>query len=253
MRILTGLIAVTGLIAAQPDAHPHALATRAKDLVLQPAGRLEAESLLKQAVSLWEKQGAKSDDYAEALDLLAMALNPALAKDKAALEAQVEPLARKALELRQQNANTRNSDLALALEIEALVLEELGRVEESREPKSKARALRDQIIIAMQPPAEETMTNSTHMGAGVNPPQLMARDEPHMTFAASVLKLQPEVLTEVIIGTDGVIHQIEIFRPAGFGLDENAVAALMQWRFKPAEKNGKPVPVEGNLKLRFLP
>ncbi len=253
MRLFPGLIAAIGLIAAQPEADPRTFLARAKALVLQPAGRTEAESLLKQAVALWEKQGAKSDDYAEALDLLAMTLNPALAKNKEALEAQVEPLARKALDLRQQNANTRSSDLALALEIEALVLEELGRVEESREPKSKARALRDQSIIAMQPPAEETMTNSTHMGAGVSPPQLMARGEPELTFAARVLNLHPEVLAEVIIGRDGVIHQIEIFKPAGFGLDENAVAALMQWRFKPAEKNGKPVPVEGNLKLQFLP
>ena len=129
----------------------------------------------------------------------------------------------------------------------------MGRIDDSRDPKAKARALRDQIIAAMLPPIDDPTANPLHIGGAVKPPLLLARTDPHTTLPARILLLQPEVLAEVVIATDGLMHQIEIFQPAGFGLDESAVRALMQWRFKPAEKNGVPVAVEGNIKLRFVP
>ncbi|MBV8817641.1 MAG: TonB family protein, partial [Acidobacteriaceae bacterium] len=93
-----------------------------------------------------------------------------------------------------------------------------------------------------------------HLGnPGLQPPLLMARSEATLTFEARVLGLKPDVLAELIIGSDGMVHNVEIYRPAGFGLDENAVAALMKWRFRPAEKDGRPIAVEGNLRLKFLP
>jgi TonB family protein len=244
---------VAGSAAAQPAPDPSALLQRAREVVLQPGGRAEAESLLVQATAIWEKKQSRSPDYAEALDLLVMTINPTFAKNKEVLDARVEPLARKALELRQQDNEAKSADLALALELEALVLEELGRIDDSRDPKSKARALRDQIIIAMQLP-EDGARPPDHLGnPGIRPPLLISRAEPERTFAARVLQLQPEVMAEIVIGSSGVVTHVEMYKPAGFGLDENAAAAIMKWRFKAAERDGMPIPVEGNLKMRFLP
>lgn len=240
-------------MAADMAGDPHELSQRARHLLEADGSRDQAEAMLANAVAIWEKRGAKSDDYAQALLLLGMARNPALAKNKDALETQVEPLARKAVELRQANPDTKVSDMALALEFDALVLEELGRIDDSRDPKAKARALRDGIIVAMQPPADSAVRGSFHMGVEVKRPALIAMTEPHLTFYARLLQLKPQVIFECIVGTDGLLHNIEVFKPAGFGLDENAVQALMQWRLRPAQKNGAIVPVEITYRLDFEP
>jgi TonB family protein len=245
--ITTFSLLFSSLLAGQT-----ALLHKAKALLEQPSGRQEAEALLTEAAHQYEKQGSKTDEAAEAMVLLGMVRNPALAKNKEALESQVEPLARKALEIRRNNPDTKAADLALTLEFDALVLEELGRIDDSRDPKAKAREIRDQIMAAMQPPQDD-LASPVHIGGAVKPPMLMARSEPHLTFYARVLMLQPEVMAELVIGADGNITHVEMFKPAGFGLDESALQALMQWRFKPAQKGGMPVAVEGNLKLRFQP
>jgi TonB family protein len=48
-------------------------------------------------------------------------------------------------------------------------------------------------------------------------------------------------LYRVVVGSDGVPQQIAVERPIGFGLDENAVAALRKASFQPAIKGGQPV------------
>ncbi|HWG20821.1 MAG TPA: energy transducer TonB [Terracidiphilus sp.] len=55
----------------------------------------------------------------------------------------------------------------------------------------------------------------------------------------------------VVVGVDGRPKEIAVGRPIGFGLDENAVAAIRQALFQPARKDGKPVPVELDLVVNF--
>lgn len=55
----------------------------------------------------------------------------------------------------------------------------------------------------------------------------------------------------VVVGADGKPQQIAVGRPIGFGLDENAVAALRKATFEPARKDGKPVPVLLDVVVEF--
>lgn len=58
-------------------------------------------------------------------------------------------------------------------------------------------------------------------------------------------------LYRAVIGADGRPRQIAVARPIGFGLDENAVAAIRNARFQPAMKDGKAVPVLLDLVVQF--
>jgi hypothetical protein len=40
-------------------------------------------------------------------------------------------------------------------------------------------------------------------------------------------------------------------KPLGYGLSEKAIEAVMKYRFKPAMKDGKPVPVRVNIEVYF--
>ena len=44
---------------------------------------------------------------------------------------------------------------------------------------------------------------------------------------------------------------MRVIRGIGLGLDEKAVEAVRQYKFKPAMKNGQPVTVEMNVEVNF--
>jgi protein TonB len=50
---------------------------------------------------------------------------------------------------------------------------------------------------------------------------------------------------------DGRLHNIRLVRSLGLGLDEQAVEAVRQWRFRPGFKDGQAVIVEALITVRF--
>ncbi len=55
----------------------------------------------------------------------------------------------------------------------------------------------------------------------------------------------------VVVKPDGTVGEIVVSRPIGFGLDENAVAAIRMAKFAPAILYGKPVAVMLDLDVQF--
>ncbi len=58
-------------------------------------------------------------------------------------------------------------------------------------------------------------------------------------------------LYRAVIGADGKPGEIAVVRPIGFGLDENAVAAIRKASFQPAVKGGQPVAETLDLAVLF--
>ena len=56
-------------------------------------------------------------------------------------------------------------------------------------------------------------------------------------------KLQGVVLVSMVVDENGVPRDVVVTKPAGNGFDEAAIAAVRQWRFEPALRDGKPVAV----------
>ena len=50
---------------------------------------------------------------------------------------------------------------------------------------------------------------------------------------------------------DGLAHNIQVKRGLGLGLDEQAVLAVSQWKFRPGAKDGQPVTVAANIEVNF--
>jgi TonB family protein len=51
--------------------------------------------------------------------------------------------------------------------------------------------------------------------------------------------------------SSGRAVNMSVLKSMGLGLDENAMRAVNQWRFKPGEKDGKPVSVWVTIELAF--
>jgi len=87
--------------------------------------------------------------------------------------------------------------------------------------------------------------------AGVTAPTLTYGRNPEYSEAARRARLNGKVLLSLVVGPDGMPQDIKVTRPLGSGLDENAIDAVAQWRFRPGTKDGKPVAVAIDVEVMF--
>jgi len=86
---------------------------------------------------------------------------------------------------------------------------------------------------------------------GVTQPRPIYEPDPDYSDAARKAKYQGSVVLWLVVGADGLPHNIRVQRSLGMGLDEKAIAAVSTWRFQPATLNGQPVAVEVNVQVSF--
>ncbi len=89
------------------------------------------------------------------------------------------------------------------------------------------------------------------IGGGVSAPVLIFSVEPEFSEEARKAKVAGNVLVNLYVGTNGNPSHVRVIRGVGMGLDEKAVEAVRQYKFKPAMENGKPVLVELNVEVNF--
>ena len=90
-----------------------------------------------------------------------------------------------------------------------------------------------------------------HVGGDVKAPKPTFTPEPEFSEPARYEKFQGVVVVDLVVGTDGKVHNSKVVRALGLGLDEKAVTMIGTWRFDPAKLNGKPVAVEMNVEVAF--
>lgn len=71
------------------------------------------------------------------------------------------------------------------------------------------------------------------------PAEILSKPAPAYTEEARKLRVEGEVLLEVVLGASGQLRVLRVVRGLGHGLDENAIRAAEQIRFKPASQNGQ--------------
>jgi periplasmic protein TonB len=90
-----------------------------------------------------------------------------------------------------------------------------------------------------------------HVGGGVSAPQLVFAPDPEFSDEARRAKYQGVCVVSLIVDAQGMPQRVQVVRHLGMGLDEKAVEAVKQYKFKPAMLQGKPVPVEVNIEVNF--
>jgi TonB family protein len=64
-------------------------------------------------------------------------------------------------------------------------------------------------------------------------------------------KYQGTVVLWIVVDATGAVMDCRVVKPLGLGLDEKAVETVMTWKFKPAMRNGMPVPVRVMVEVPF--
>ena len=86
---------------------------------------------------------------------------------------------------------------------------------------------------------------------GATAPDAVFSPEPQYSQEAMAAKYQGNCVLALTVGSDGSPSEIHVSRSVGLGLDQEAIEALQTWRFKPATKDGKPVPVPMSVQVQF--
>ena len=85
----------------------------------------------------------------------------------------------------------------------------------------------------------------------VSAPHPTFTPEPEYSDEARRARVQGIVILNIVVDKKGTVSRVRIEEPLGMGIDEKAVEGVTHWRFKPATRNGEPVPVEMNIEVSF--
>jgi TonB family protein len=88
-------------------------------------------------------------------------------------------------------------------------------------------------------------------GNGVSGLAVVYKREAEYSKEARDARYNGEVALKLVIDSTGRPAQLRIVKMLGMGLDEKALEAVSQWRFKPATKDGHPVNVGAYVEVSF--
>jgi len=85
----------------------------------------------------------------------------------------------------------------------------------------------------------------------VRPPTVLRKIDPEYTEEARAAKIAGSVRLSIVVGADGLAHDINILSTPDQGLGMKAVEAVQQWKFNPGMKDGEPVAVKASVEVNF--
>lgn len=101
-------------------------------------------------------------------------------------------------------------------------------------------------------PGEAPKKTTTVVTPSALPVEILAKPNPIYTEEARKLRLEGDVLLEVLFpASGGPVQVIRVTRGLGHGLDEAAVRAAQQIRYKPAKRDGQPVDFPATVHIVF--
>jgi periplasmic protein TonB len=89
------------------------------------------------------------------------------------------------------------------------------------------------------------------IGGGVSAPVLIYSVDPEFSEEARKAKVAGHVMVALWVDEKGLPTHVRVVRGLGLGLDEKAIEAVKQYRFRPSMENGKPVMVHMNVDVMF--
>lgn len=91
------------------------------------------------------------------------------------------------------------------------------------------------------------------MSSNISGPAPLRKIDPKYPPALINERVEGEVVLYAVIRRDGSVDSIQLVRGIDEQLDANAMAALSQWKFRPATKQGVPVELEAIVHIPFHP
>jgi TonB family protein len=89
------------------------------------------------------------------------------------------------------------------------------------------------------------------VGGDVRAPKPTFKPDPPYTKEARKDKIQGKVDLSLVVDAEGNVAEARVVKALDPGLDQNALRTIRTWKFEPATRNGKPVPVRVTVEVEF--
>jgi periplasmic protein TonB len=86
---------------------------------------------------------------------------------------------------------------------------------------------------------------------GLTAPKVLYQIDPEFSEEARRAKHYGTVILVVDVDTTGRAVNFRVAKSLGLGLDEKAMEAVSRWKFRPAQKDGRPVVVPATIEVNF--
>jgi len=88
-------------------------------------------------------------------------------------------------------------------------------------------------------------------GPADNAPQILDKPRPEYTAEGRSMRIEGDVVVDLVFLANGSIQINKVVSGLGHGLDESAVRAAQQIKFKPAKREGEPVDFPARVRIEF--
>jgi TonB family protein len=187
--------------------------------------------------------GKEHPDVAESIVNLAVLYENQSRNEKA------ETYYRTALEIRERVLGATDLRTVETKEHFARLLHGMQQHKEASRLEQEARAVRAPLLTQIA--GDRVEMQSMPISEVNRPPELVERTEPEYTEEAFIGRMQGSVGIHIEIDTEGIPRNLQVVRPLGLGLDEEALTALKQWLFRPARKDGAAVACRVTYEINF--
>jgi protein TonB len=85
----------------------------------------------------------------------------------------------------------------------------------------------------------------------ITPPQLVYKVEPEFSEEARKAKYSGMVILAIEVDATGHARSFRVIQSPGLGLEQKAIDAVTQWRFRPGYQDGKPVVTGATVEVNF--
>ncbi len=119
--------------------------------------------------------------------------------------------------------------------------------------RGKVLALSLGLIASLGVAAQAQTQDPVGPGPGITNPTLVREQKPKYTSDALRARIQGIVEVEAVVLPDGTVGDVRVWKSLDktLGLDAEAVAAARLFLFRPALKDGKPIPFKVIIQLEF--
>jgi TonB family protein len=98
---------------------------------------------------------------------------------------------------------------------------------------------------------QEAPKKRAETGPAQTPVEILFKPKPDYTDDARKARIEGEVLVRVLFTAAGEVKVLDVTRGLGHGLDETALRAAQQIKFKPAQRDGQPVDSTATVHIVF--
>ena len=98
---------------------------------------------------------------------------------------------------------------------------------------------------------DEAFSGYEHVTKGMKPPKATHSPDPGYPKTPADAEARGVVVMLIGINTKGHVEVVHVLRASNEAFQDTAVNTVKTWKFSPAKKDGKPVPVQITVEMHF--